>query len=326
MSLFKRGSTWWIYLVHNGRRIRRSSRTDDKKRAQQAHDELKAQLWKIKPGGRTFYGALDAWRTAQQRDPADVYRLKKLKKEYADRPLHAVTAESLEAALPAKTPGTFNRYANLVTAALNLAQRRGWLDATPAIERRKTVPGRIRWLTPAEWKRLQGKLPDHLRPLAEFALATGLRQHNVTHLEWSQIDLKRRVAWIHADQAKAGKPIGLPLSDAACAILATQRGQNKQWVFPYKGKPIGKIKTAWRRALKRAKIAGFTWHDLRHTWASWHIQNGTPLPVLKELGGWASMAMVSKYAHLAPEHLRAYANAPSRNLRHNSKATARKAA
>lgn len=326
MSLFKRGGIWWIYLVHHGRRIRRSSRSHDRLCAQQIHDELKAQLWKIKPGGRTFYSALEAWRAAKPRDAADLYRLKKIKSLYPDRPLHAVTAENIEAVLPASTAGTFNRYAVLVTAALNVARRRGWLDDVPKIEHRKAAPGRLRWLTTAEWKRLRAELPDHLRPLAEFALATGLRQHNVTHLEWSQIDLKRRVAWIHADQAKAGKAIGIPLSDAATAILAAQQGKNEQWVFPYAGHPIGKIKTAWRKALARAGITGFTWHGLRHTFASWHVQNGTPLLVLKELGGWASMQMVVKYAHLAPEHLRAYVGNASMNLRPKTHTRRRKAA
>ena len=48
-------------------------------------------------------------------------------------------------------------------------------------------------------------------------------------------------------------------------------------------------------------------HDLRHTWASWHVQNGTPLNVLKELGGWADLTMVLRYAHLSSEHLNGYA-------------------
>jgi site-specific recombinase XerC len=46
---------------------------------------------------------------------------------------------------------------------------------------------------------------------------------------------------------------------------------------------------------------------LRHTWASWHVQNGTPLHILKELGGWATYEMVQRYAHLAPEHLAKFA-------------------
>lgn len=44
-------------------------------------------------------------------------------------------------------------------------------------------------------------------------------------------------------------------------------------------------------------------HDLRHTWASWHVQAGTPLMVLKQLGGREHIEMVQKYAHLAPTHL-----------------------
>jgi integrase len=64
---------------------------------------------------------------------------------------------------------------------------------------------------------------------------------------------------------------------------------------------------AWKKALKRAGIEDFRWHDLRHTWASWHVQSGTPLHVLQELSGWTSFEMVRKYAHLAPEHLAAHA-------------------
>ena len=51
----------------------------------------------------------------------------------------------------------------------------------------------------------------------------------------------------------------------------------------------------------------FRFHDLRHTWASWHVMSGTSLQELMELGGWKSYEMVLRYAHLAPEHLSAAA-------------------
>ncbi|MFT5220953.1 MAG: integrase [Planctomycetota bacterium] len=74
------------------------------------------------------------------------------------------------------------------------------------------------------------------------------------------------------------------------------------------GNPLAKANTkAWRHALVRAGIENFRWHDLRHTWASWHAQNGTPLHILQELGGWSDIRMVQRYAHLAPEHLASYA-------------------
>lgn len=64
---------------------------------------------------------------------------------------------------------------------------------------------------------------------------------------------------------------------------------------------------AWKRALARAGIEDFRWHDLRHTWASWHVQTGTPLNVRQELGGWERASMVRRYAHLAADHLAEYA-------------------
>ncbi len=65
--------------------------------------------------------------------------------------------------------------------------------------------------------------------------------------------------------------------------------------------------TAWRAALKRVGIEDFRFHDLRHTWASWLIQAGVPLSALQEMGGWESIEMVQRYAHLAPNHLTEHA-------------------
>lgn len=141
-----------------------------------------------------------------------------------------------------------------------------------------------------------------------FDLATGLRQANVTELEWSQIDLERRFAWIHADQAKARKPISVPLNMVAMSVLMRQQGKHPTRVFTYEGKPVRQVNTkAWRHALKRAGITDFRWHDLRHTWASWHVQNGTPLNALQELGAWESVEMVRRYGHLGQNHLARYA-------------------
>ena len=55
-------------------------------------------------------------------------------------------------------------------------------------------------------------------------------------------------------------------------------------------------------------MAQFRWHDLRHTWASWHVQNGTSLQELQMLGGWSSFEMVLRYTHLSGDHLRDAAN------------------
>ena len=145
--------------------------------------------------------------------------------------------------------------------------------------------------------------------MAAFSLATGLRRANVTGLQWTQVDLVRRLAWIHPDQAKARKAIAVPLNAEAVDLLGKRVGTHPTHVFSFQGKPIAQVSTkAWYAALNRAGISDFRWHDLRHTWASWHVQSGTPLFALQELGGWESPEMVRRYAHLAAEHLAPYAD------------------
>ena len=149
--------------------------------------------------------------------------------------------------------------------------------------------------------------------MVRFSLETGLRRANVTGLQWSQVDLVRRTAWIHADQAKARQAIAVPLSAAAIVVLREQLGTHQTHVFSYKGKPITQVSTkAWYKGLEKAGIDNFRWHDLRHTWASWHVQAGTPLYVLQELGGWECVEMVRKYAHLSSDHLVEYVDRLSR--------------
>ena len=169
------------------------------------------------------------------------------------------------------------------------------------------------WLTREQAHRLIEELPEHLAEMVRFSLATGLRKANVTELEWSQVDLERRVAWVHPDQAKARKAIGVPLNAEAILVLRRQVGKHSRFVFTHRGKPVRNVNTkAWKAALGRAGITDFRWHDLRHTWASWHVREGTPLNALQELGGWESVDMVRRYAHLAPDHLAEFAERLSR--------------
>jgi len=77
--------------------------------------------------------------------------------------------------------------------------------------------------------------------------------------------MDRRTAWVHADEAKGGEAIGVPLNDDAMAVLSEEKGKHPDRVFTYKGRPLGQVNTrSWRNALKRAGIEDFRWHDLRH--------------------------------------------------------------
>ena len=141
--------------------------------------------------------------------------------------------------------------------------------------------------------------------MIKFSLATGLRQHNVLTLKWRQVDMERKVAWYHGDKTKSGKALGVSLNEIAMQVLTEQQGKHPEYVFTNsKGTPMRWIQNRdWNNLLAKAEIKDFRWHDLRHTWASWLIQRGTPLAALQEMGGWETPSMVQRYAHLAPEHL-----------------------
>lgn len=112
----------------------------------------------------------------------------------------------------------------------------------------------------------------------------------------------------------AGETIAIPLSSRAVAILKDRQGQHDERVFTVlrpqhkQAVPFSDANgAAFKEAAKRAGIPWLRWHDLRHTWASWHIQAGTPPHVLQELGGWRSYDMVRRCGHLTVDHLRQFA-------------------
>jgi len=336
MSLYKdvsKGPHWYASISIKGRsRIRRSTGTADKAEAQRIHDEWKAAAWQspAPSNGKTWQHAAASWLTSEERGRTDRYFVRAFTERLGNPDLDAITTDTITGAMRAKSAGTWNRHRATVTAILHHAQAMGWLDKVPTIPSRKTPPGRTRWLTPAEWARLEKELPAHLLAPARFALATGIRQANLLGLQWSEIDLQRKVAWIHADNAKAGKAIGIPLSTDAIEILRSQIGKHETHVFTYplkrddvtKNVPMMSIGEAYPKAVSRAGLTGVTWHTLRHTWASWHVMNGTPLEVLQKLGGWASFDLVLRYAHLAPEYLATWAGNAAEKKKKRTKKSA----
>ncbi len=323
---------WWVDIRHDGRRIRRSTGTSDKTQAEEYHDRVKAGLWREKKLGessRTWNDAVARWLSehAHKKSIAtDKDRLRWLTGHLAGRPLREITRDTIEDLIAARlaeptfsgkkkgqvrqvSNGTVNRCFAALSAILNAAVLYGWLDTVPKIRKLPEPQKRVRYLTREQLVILVAELPMHLAEMVCFAVSVGARAGNVLGLEWSQVNLENRMAWIHPDQAKAGKAIPIPLNDEAMAILSDRIGMHPRFVFVWKGQPITAASSpAWYRARKRAGLGDFRWHDLRHTWASWHAMSGTPLNVLQELGGWASPQMVQRYAHLAPGYLAQYAN------------------
>ena len=223
-------------IWHQAWRVRKSTGTTDRREAQEYADRLKAELWRYARLGErpaiTWDAAVLDWLEAHQHlrtlsDRKDQLRF--ASKWLKGKPLKAIDRNALDALGKKKAatgvgPATVNRHLAAVSAVLGHAFKKGWLPVKPPIPKRHEPEERIRWATQEQARKLIAALPRHLAAMAEFPPATGLRQSNVTHLEWSQVDLGRRLAWIHADQAKGKRDLAVPLSDAAIAVLQRQLG------------------------------------------------------------------------------------------------------
>ncbi len=318
----KNSPFWWCRITLPGRgTVQESTRTADRRSAEEWADRRRAELWRQSQfGERPVYRWEDAvlkWlaETAHKRDhAADRQRLAVLHPDLEGRPLADITHDRLSKILQQhpslKTPGARNRYRATVRAILRRAEREWeWLDRTPVIRLEPEPKTAGRWLTEAEAGRLIAAAPAHLQPVIRFALATGLRKSNILDLRWASVDLARRQLWVNPDDAKGGKAIGIPLNALAMTVLNECRDQHPDVVFTVEGRPYRWIDhRTWLRICRDADLAGVRFHDLRHTWASWLAQAGVDPQHLKTLGGWSTLAMVERYSHLNVEHLRAAAD------------------
>ena len=176
--------------------------------------------------------------------------------------------------------------------------------------KRHTVK-RIRWLTPEDATRLLAACGESrngdLTDLVEFALFTGLRRGEVLDLTWERVDRARGV--IVLDVTKSGKRREVPLNSRADAVLARRGSKSSGLVFGTR--KWDHFRSAWQRAVNRAKLVDFHFHDLRHHGATMALNAGFTREIVMTLGGWKSGRMIRRYAAVTDQTLRAAAEAAS---------------
>jgi len=341
MPLYKQPGSdrWWIRLTVGGQKIRKSTHTSNREQAEEFEQRERTRLWqllKLGDGSSHLWAEVaERWlnETTKRSKERDERIIEWLNDYLEDEPISVIDRKRIEdlrryAREDGSSLATVDRMMALLRAILRKCEF-DWAFAgyhAPKVPMYHPKPSEPRWLRPHEYEQLERELPPHLRLSARFAVLTGLRMTSMLRLTWSNIDIENRRAWIPGKNMKAGHTHGLPLSVAAVDVLKEIRNSqamqeadhlrhcerlNRQptlgdtgHVFTYRRKPVKDCNGAtFKRAVERAGIAPFRWHDLRHTWASWAIQGGVTLHELQQLGGWSSYQMVLRYAHLAPDHL-----------------------
>lgn len=174
----------------------------------------------------------------------------------------------------------------------------------------KEPPGRMRFLEVAEAERLLECSNHYLRPIVFTALNTGLRLNEILSLTWDRVYIQNVIdPYLEIIMTKNNKNRNVPLNDDMVQLLESIKKSDSGFVFVgLQGQPLQSVRKPFETALKRAGILDFTFHGLRHTFASHFVMNGGDLLTLKEILGHSSMQMVERYAHLAQAHKRRQVN------------------
>lgn len=210
------------------------------------------------------------------------------------------------------SPSTVVRYMAALSVALNVAMREWeWLDDSPMrkVSKPRQPRGRERWLTDDERGKLlaacQESSSRYLYPVVVLALSTCMRAGEIMNLRWPQIDLVR--GQILLTETKNGSSRAVPLAGHALVqmeALGKVRRIGTNLVFPGGDpeKPVD-LKKPWTTAVRKAKLADFRFHDLRHSAASYLAMNGASTIEIAAILGHKTLAMVKRYSHLANSHV-----------------------
>jgi len=209
-------------------------------------------------------------------------------------------------------PATVNRELSVLKRAFNLAIDWKIVDENPVRNVRflRQPEPKERILSKDEEERLLEASSEHLKPIIIAALQTGMRKAEVANLRWEQVDMKNKE--IEVVKTKSGKKRIIPISEDLFKELNLLRNRNgnSEFVFQYVDQKTGEKKhlryfrRSFETACRRAKITGFTFHDLRHTFASRLVRSGVDLITVKDLLGHYSVKTTERYTHSNQEQKR----------------------
>jgi site-specific recombinase XerD len=329
---------WWIRYAAASGRIRRE-KVGPKGAATQLYQKRKTEVRQRKKLPENFRAkavlfselADDALEYSRVNKPLshrnDLCRMAKIREHFANREAEEITPQELGTWFGSHERwrvATRNRYVALVKLAYRLAEASRKIKSNPArlVRMRKENNARVRYLNQyeplktkigflkgrkTEEERLRAVIskwcPERLLEL-EVALQTGLRKSEQYRIEKSHINFERRVLTVPS--SKHGEMRHVPLNETVLATFKRllTRSAKSSFVFVAKSgdERLHDSKHWFEDAVCESGVRDFTWHDLRHTFASRLVMAGVDLRTTQELMGHKTIQMTCRYAHLAPAH------------------------
>lgn len=234
---------------------------------------------------------------------------------FGDRDASAITKQEIVRWLTSESearewkPSTRNRWQAAFSLVYRVGVENEKIDRNPAagIRRKTENNARVRFLSRDEEAALRkviaSRFPKFL-PQLDLSLHTGMRAAEQFELEWTQVDVERRILTLN--KTKNGTTRHIPLNSTALAALeALRKASSGPRVFPSARNEDEGLRGArgwFLSALEDAGVKDYTWHCNRHTFASRLVMAGVDIRTVGELLGHKSLSMTMRYSHLAPAH------------------------
>ena len=285
------GKNYWIEFYQFGHRRRERIGPNKEAAQQRLREVLKARTEERyidkDPAARLALGDLCRWyldlpevkkKDSYVRDTDLIENLKRLLgegtkiKNITSGKMESYRQQRLEEKSPRRLgqnirPATVNKETACLKAMINRAVRHGVLKHNPlsGLKGLQENNVRLRILTAAEFEKLLDTCPLHIRPIVEIAYFMGLRQGEILHLTWGEVDLAAGFIRLPAGMTKTDQGRSVPIHPRVKDTLnRLPRGLHTARVFLFKGSPFGEFKYSFRTACRKAGIKDFTFHDLRH--------------------------------------------------------------
>lgn len=321
---------WWISYETSEGRQQQSSGTASWREADRLEKKLRGKKV-VRPVNESVCDVLETYLAFIEDDPKyerSLASAKPIKSFFGERSVYSLLTSDIKkySKWRKRAVGTISKELQLLSMSIDHwntehqltddALPNPWRGFIPSSKKRLPV-----YLSEEQYKAILDSIDrqasDYLRDLIIIAVSTGLRPGELLSLTWDRIDLKNRLILFNPNDQKNGSAGSVPLNDDAYRAIRDRRFKTKTYLFERKGKRILSVKKSFKTALRKAGIPvveGSSPKMLRHTCATWMVQDGVPLPKVAKVLRHQSITTTEIYTHLADEDAREAVNALSRKL------------
>lgn len=315
----KDSGIWWVQYFVDGKRHRETAgRKSDaiklyQKRKADTHAGIKLPTLRGSRGTLLSELVDDALNFAAEHKSIRSYRSRAgiVKNDIGQKAAESITPQEMDAWIRdhSKTPASFNRYRAFFSLCYRegIANKKVKINPARLVRHRKESRGRLRFLSHEEYASLHAIILDkHPQHVAEFVVSvhSGLRLSEQYRATWRDFFKGRRVIELWDTKNTESRVVQLN-ETALNAVLSVRpdKPDNGAPIFPHPDKTFSN-RVWFDPCVRAADIDAYTWHNNRHTFGSWLAMAGASIKEIQEAGGWKSIAMAARYAHLSPAHTR----------------------